>query len=50
MLCELMSEYKKYVITDGKMVVKSSKVLYGCITSAELCYQHLKGTLEFVNN
>ena len=46
MLCELVPEYKKYLMKDGRMVVKLDKALYGCIESAKLWYQHLKGTLE----
>ena len=45
-VCELVSEYKKYVMKDGKMVVELDKALYRCIDSAKLWYQHLKGTLE----
>ena len=46
MLCELVSEYKKYVMKEGRMVVKLDKALNGCIESAKLWYQLLKGTLE----
>ena len=46
MLCELVSEYKKYVKKDDTMVVKLDKALYGCIESAKRWYQHLKGALE----
>ena len=38
LLCELVSEYKKYVMKDGRMVVKLDKALYRCIESAELWY------------
>ena len=34
MLCELVSEYRKYDINDGRMMAKLDKALYGCIESA----------------
>ena len=46
MLCEFVLEYKKYLMKDGRMVVKLNNALYGCIESAKLWYQQLKGTLE----
>ena len=38
MLCELLSEYKKYVMKDGRMMVKLEKPFYGCTESAKLWY------------
>ena len=38
MLCELVLDYKKYVIKDSRMVVKLDNALYGCIESAKLWY------------
>ena len=46
MLCELVPEFKKYLMKDGRMVVKLDKAFFGCIEYAKLWYQHLKGTLE----
>ena len=36
MLCELVPEYKKFVMKGGRMMVKLDKSLYGCIESAKL--------------
>ena len=46
MICELVPEYKKYPMKDGRIVVKLYKALYECIESAILRYQHLRGTLK----
>ena len=46
MLCELIQKYKKFLIVDGRTVVRRDKAIYGCIDSAKLWYQHLKNTLE----
>ena len=46
MLCELVPTYSRFLMKDGRIVVKLDKALYGCIESAKLWYQHLKGTLE----
>jgi len=46
MLCELVPAYSRFLMKDGRIVVKLDKALYGCIESAKLWYQHLKGTLE----
>ena len=41
MFCELVSAYKRFLMKDGRMVVKLDKALYGCIESAKRWYQHL---------
>jgi len=46
MLCELVPEYKIYLLKDGRLMVKLDKALYGCIESAKLWYEHLKKSLE----
>ena len=44
-LVMLKPEYRQYLRTDGSMVVKLNKALYGCIESAKLWYEELKNTL-----
>ena len=44
MLCKQVPEYKQYLMKNSKL----DKALYGCIESAKLWHQHLKGTLEGV--
>jgi len=38
--------YAKFIESSGQLLVKLDKALYGCIESAKLWYEHLKGTLE----
>ena len=40
---EHVLEYKKFIMKDDNIVVKLDKALHGCIESAKLWYQHLKG-------
>ena len=42
----LDDSYEKYVNEHGELVVKLDKALYGCVQSAKLWYEHLRGTLE----
>ena len=44
-LCELDPSYTPFLRPDGTLVVKLLRALYGCIESAKLWYEHLKGTL-----
>ena len=44
-LCELDPSYTDYLRHDGTIVVQLLRALYGCIESAKLWYEHLKGTL-----
>jgi hypothetical protein len=37
-LCRIKPEYDKYLRTDGTMIVKLNKALYGCVESAKLWY------------
>jgi hypothetical protein len=46
LLCKIKPEYGKYLLKDGRMVVKLEKALYGCIESGKLWYNHIKTTLE----
>ena len=46
MLCELLQEYKKYLMNDGRMMIKLDKARYGCIEPAKLWCHHLEGILE----
>ena len=48
-LCELDSAYLPYVVKSDKgnyIVVNLDRALYGCVESAKLWYEDLKGTLE----
>ena len=40
-LCEVDSSYRPFVSTDGSLVVRLKKALYGCIQSALLWYREL---------
>jgi len=42
----LDDSYEKYVNEHGELVVKLDKALYGCVQSAKLWYEHLRGTLQ----
>ena len=44
-LCQIDSEYSKYLLQDKSMVVKLNKALYGCVKSARLWYEHLKSVM-----
>ena len=44
-LAQINLKYKPYFDTDGSLVVKLTKALYGCIESAKLWYENLKTTL-----
>lgn len=43
---EIAPHYRKYVMKDGRIMVKLVKALYGLKQSALLWYLHLKGKLE----
>ena len=45
-LCQLDPSYLQFLGTDGKILVQLDKALYGCVESARLFYEHLKGTLS----
>jgi hypothetical protein len=45
-LVKLDKSYDKFLRTDGTMVVRLNKALYGCIESARLWYNMLKNCLE----
>ena len=34
-VCELVSEYKKFIMMDGRIGVKLDKSIHGCIESAK---------------
>ena len=44
-LCQIDSEYSKYLLQDKSMIVKLNKALYGCVESARLWYEHLKSVM-----
>ena len=46
MLCELAPDYKRFKRNDGKITVHLRKALYGCVQSAVLWYEELRGTLR----
>ena len=39
-------KFTDYLNGDGSVVVQLDKALYGCVQSAKLWYEHLRGTLE----
>jgi hypothetical protein len=41
-------EYKQYLRSDGTMIVKLSKALYGCIESAKLWYAEISKTFRSI--
>ena len=43
---EPVTRYKNYLTKDGRMVVNLDQARTGCIESAKLWYQRLRGTLE----
>ena len=45
MLCDIAATNNQYVRGNGKMIVKLKKTLYGCVQSAVLWYNELRGTL-----
>lgn len=52
-LANIDPSYKKYMNSNGRIVVKLLKALYGCVESALLWYEHLSKTLldmGFVKN
>jgi hypothetical protein len=44
-LCQLDSDLRKYVHTDGKLYVILNKALYGCVESAKLFFNHMQNNL-----
>ena len=44
-LAQIDASYSQYILTDGRMLVKLNKALYGCVQSAKLWYEHLKSVL-----
>jgi len=46
--CQLDESYRPFVQTNGKIVVKLLKALYGCVQSSSLWYRHLKRSLESI--
>jgi hypothetical protein len=45
-LCQLHEEYREYLASDGTMVVKLTRALYGLVQSAQIWYQEITRTLE----
>ena len=45
MLCDIDATNNQYVRGNGMMIVKLKKTLYGCVQSAVLWYNELRGTL-----
>ena len=48
LLCQLDESYRPFVRTNGTIVVKLLKALYGCVQSSLLWYRHLKSSLESI--
>ncbi len=51
--CRLYPRYLPFLRTDGTLIVKLRKAVYGCIESAKLWFNHMSGTLRelgFVSN
>jgi len=46
MLVQLDSRYTNYKMTDGTLIVRLKKALYGCVESAKLWYEHISSTLR----
>lgn len=46
LLIGISPSYGRYIDNQGCIVVILNKALYGCVESAALWYEHLKGTLE----
>ena len=40
-LCDIDSQHRSFLRTDGTIVVRLEKALYGCVESAKLWYNHL---------
>ena len=47
-LAQIAPKYQPYFDTDGSLVVKLTKALYGCIESAKLWYENLSATLTSI--
>ena len=45
MLTKLKPDYESFVGDDGHLFVELDKAMYGCIESAKLWYEHLRGVL-----
>jgi hypothetical protein len=45
LLVQIEPDYERFLLTDGSMIVKLTKALYGCIESAKLWYDNLSATL-----
>ena len=43
--CELLPEEKEFMLSDGSVIVELDKALYGCLESARLWHESLKGLL-----
>jgi Reverse transcriptase (RNA-dependent DNA polymerase) len=53
MLCEVEPANRHFVRSNGKIIVRLKKALYGCVQSAVLWYEELKTTLlgmKFIEN
>jgi hypothetical protein len=49
MLIELDSSYKEFLNSDGTIIVRLDKALYGCIESGKLWYENIREYLESNN-
>ena len=52
-MCIIDPEFERFVLPDGKSVVKLQKALYGCVESARLWYEKIAADMEamgFVRN
>ena len=45
-LCHIDPSYKEFVLSNGTMVVKLNRALYGCVESAKIWYDTLSRDLE----
>ena len=46
MLVKLDTRYSNFLMSDGTLVVRLKKALYGCVESAKLWYEHISTTLK----
>ena len=48
MLVQLDHHYSSFLLSDGTLVVKLKKALYGCVESAKLWHEHISSTLKSI--
>ena len=43
---QIRPEWKRFVLPNGRLVVRLRQALYGCVQSAKLFYEHVSGVLQ----